>query len=343
MKNKDIEELLPSYFENRLTAEEREKVEQWKETSDGNRQLFDDSQKAWEGIEHLRNMKKYRVGEALQKVHSKIAFQQNRGFLEIFRRVAAILVLPLLAATIWFFLNTQTSPTAEIAWNTLETPAGMRSEFVLPDGTKVWLNSKTSLRYPMSFQKNFREVELDGEAYFKVAEDKKHPFVVTTGKVNIEVTGTEFKASNYRQENLTEIVLVSGSIQLFKGDYSNQKSDITPLRPGERFSYDQKNRGIHIDKVDVEKYIAWKDGVLVFRDDTMPEVVRRLNRWFNVDIQLTGPELKDYVYTATFEDESLLQILELLKISAPIDYTIKKRERKTNETFSKMEIIIKQK
>ena len=81
----------------------------------------------------------------------------------------------------------------------------------------------------------------------------------------------------------------------------------------------------------------------MFRDDSMPEVVRRLNRWFNVDIGLTGKALNDYVYTATFQDESLIQILDLLKMSAPINYTIKPRERKPDKTFSKMEIEIKQK
>jgi ferric-dicitrate binding protein FerR (iron transport regulator) len=343
MKNKDIEDLILSWFEGTISPEETARVEQWKNASEENRQVFADSQKAWKGIEHLRNMKKYNAENALQKVHSKIAVQENPLFWVIFRKVAAILILPLLAVTFWFALRTPDFQTTEIAWNTLETPAGMRSEFVLPDGTQVYLNSKTILRYPMTFSNDIREVKLDGEAYFQVAEDKKHPFVVNTGKVNIEVTGTEFKASNYRHENLTEIVLISGSIQLFKGDYSIKKSNLTPLRPGERFSFDQINNQIRIDKVDVGKYIAWKDGVLIFRDDTMPEVVRKLNRWFNVDIHLTGPDLKDYVYTATFEDESLLQILELLKISAPIDYTIKKRERKTNETFSKMEIVIKQK
>ncbi len=187
--------------------------------------------KAWKGIEHLRNMKKYNAENALQKVHSKIAVQENPLFWVIFRKVAAILILPLLAVTFWFALRTPDFQTTEIAWNTLETPAGMRSEFVLPDGTQVYLNSKTILRYPMTFSNDIREVKLDGEAYFQVAEDKKHPFVVNTGKVNIEVTGTEFKASNYRHENLTEIVLISGSIQLFKGDYSIKKSNLTPLRP----------------------------------------------------------------------------------------------------------------
>jgi ferric-dicitrate binding protein FerR (iron transport regulator) len=176
-------------------------------------------------------MKKYNAENALQKVHSKIAVQENPLFWVIFRKVAAILILPLLAVTFWFALRTPDFQTTEIAWNTLETPAGMRSEFVLPDGTQVYLNSKTILRYPMTFSNDIREVKLDGEAYFQVAEDKKHPFVVNTGKVNIEVTGTEFKASNYRHENLTEIVLISGSIQLFKGDYSIKKSNLTPLRP----------------------------------------------------------------------------------------------------------------
>jgi len=140
-----------------------------------------------------------------------------------------------------------------------------------------------------------------------------------------------------------EVVLVSGGINLYEGNYFEAENVLTPLVSGELFRFDQENRTMNIMEVDVEKYIAWKEGVLMFRDDSMEEVVRRINRWFNVDIKLTGPDLTDYVYTATFEDESLIQILELLKISAPIDYTIKQRERKMDETFSKMEIVIEQK
>jgi transmembrane sensor len=344
MKNNPIEELIPSWFQGTLSPEEREKVEQWKAASEENRQVFADSLRAWEGTEQLRLMKKYDPEKALQKVNEKIKKQARIRVIDIFQKAAAVLILPLLVATLWFALQKpQKTDEPFIAWHTLEIPAGMRSEFYLPDSTRVYLNSKTSLSYPLIFSDTIREVKLSGEAYFEVTENKKVPFIVNTGRINIEVTGTEFIATRYPHEELTEIVLIEGGINLFQGEYHTTKKDIIQLKPGEKIFCADSDSKMIIEKVDTEKYTAWKNGILLFRDDPMPDVVRRLNRWFNVDIQLEGPELRNWSYTATFEDESLDQVLELLKISAPIEYTIKRREMKTDKTFSKMEIIIKQK
>lgn len=341
MKKQSIEEFLPSYFKGTINKNDREKVEAWKDASEGNRHIFADSLKAWEGIEHLRRMKKYNAEKALEKVNQRIEKGNPVKLWGFFQKAAAILILPLLVATLYFATEKPTYEMAETAWHTIKSPAGMRSEFTLPDGTNVYLNSKTSLSYPIAFNGSTRDVELTGEAYFEVAENKEQPFIVNTGKVNIEVTGTEFKASNYPDENLTEIVLVSGEINLFQGEYSTQKKRLCTMAPGEKAAFDGDE--LSFDKVEVDKYISWKDGVLMFRDDSMKDVVRRLNRWFNVDIQLTGNTMQDYVYTATFQDESLIQILDLLKMSAPIDYKIKPRERNPDKTFSNMEIEIIQK
>lgn len=340
----DIEQIVLSWHEGTLSREDREKVEQWKDASDVNRQFFADSLRALEGIEQLRLMRKYNPETAIQKVNSRIEKQKQISLINIFRNIAAILILPLIFTTIWFYQKRTHEITEQaVAWNTLEIPAGMRSEFYLPDSTKVYLNSKTRLTYPLTFSNNIREVQLSGEAYFEVAENKAAPFVVNTGRINIEVTGTEFIATNYQHEELTEIVLVEGSLNLFQGRYFSTKKDIIQLEAGEKAICERADNKLEISKVNIQKYKAWKNGVLVFRDDPMPEVVRRLNRWYNVDIKLEGPELKGWAYTATFEDESLFQVLELLKVSAPIDYVINKREIKTDKTFSKMEIVIKQK
>ncbi|VAW17979.1 Putative anti-sigma factor [hydrothermal vent metagenome] len=343
MRNQSIEELLPSYFDGVLNKEDMEKVEAWKEASKGNRQLFADSLKVWEGIEHLLRMKKYNAEKALENVNIRIEKRKSLKLFTILQKVAAVLILPLLVATLYFATKTPTPKITTTEWHTINTPAGLRSEFILPDGTKVYLNSKTSLSYPIAFNNSTRDVKLTGEAYFEVAENKKQPFIVNTGKIKVEVTGTEFKASNYPDENLTEIVLASGKINLFQGEYSKEKEILRSMVPGEKATYYNNENKIYFEKVNVDKYISWKDGILMFRDDSMQEVVRRLNRWFNVDITLTGNKLKDYVYTATFQDESLIQILDLLKLSAPIDYSIKRRERKSDQTFSKMKIVIMQK
>jgi len=334
---------LPAYFAGDLNEADRERVETWKNESDENRAIFNDSCKIVEHIDLLRSMRKYNADEALQKFHSRIENNNRRKLFLTFQKVAAILLLPFIAATVYLSFQNSSGESVPETWYSFTTPAGVRSEFILPDSSKVYLNANSTLSYPAVFVGENREVKLEGEAYFMVSKNKNQPFIVNTGKIDIEVTGTEFKASNYSNEHLTEIVLVSGGIDLCSETISGSHQLLTKLVPGERALYNTTTNTMNIDRVDVDKYISWKDGILMFRDDPLIEVVRRMNRWFNVDIQLKGSNLSDYVYTATFEDESLMQILDLLKISAPIDYKIKKRERKKDHTFSKMEIEIIQK
>ena len=335
-----IEELLPGWFEDSLSREEKQKVSDWIDASDENARSFNEFEKVWQQTERLRSMQKYDADQALQKVHKRIHNTTKTGFVEIFKKVAAILILPLLFASIYFYLQESDIPPEAQQWYTLKTEAGMRSQFELPDGTYVFLNSNTSLRYPLAFTGNTREVELQGEAYFDVAKNDEKPFLVNTGKIVVEVTGTEFKASNYTDEQLVEVVLVEGSVNLCQCTASGQRSVIQALKPGDKATLAGSDNKLFVEQVDVAKYIAWKNGVLMFRDDSMEDVVRRLNRWYNVDIDISSVYLEDYVYTATFEDETLIQVLDLLKLSAPIDYRIKNRKRKADNTFSKMEIEI---
>jgi len=210
MENKDIEKLLPCWFEGTLSDKEIEMVKDWKENNSENLQVFIDSQKTWDAINQLRNMQKYNAEKALEKVNHKIEKPRSIKLFVLFQKVAAVLILPLIIATLYFANKSFLPATSEIAWNTIETPAGIRSEFTLPDGSKVFLNSNTSLSYLVAFNSEKRNVTLEGEAYFEVIENKKQPFIVNAGKILVEVTGTAFKASNYATEGLPEIVLASG-------------------------------------------------------------------------------------------------------------------------------------
>ncbi len=335
-----IEDLLPAFFEGKLTSENHKKVEHWKNADPENEKVFYQSKQVWEETELLHRMQKYNAQDALNAVNKKIRSKNSSTYIQWFQRIAAILILPLIVATLYFSLKKPSHSYADNDWYILKTGAGMRSEFVLPDGSKVFLNSNTTLKYPVAFTGCTREVEINGEAYFNVATNKKQPFIVNTGNVNVEVTGTEFKVSNYENEGMTEIVLIEGTVRLFQGRFAGEHQRFKALVPGEKATFIASDDKLYFERVDVEKYIAWKDGKLMFRDDSMEEVVRRLNRWYNVDIQLTGRDLGEYVYTATFEEESLIQVLDLLNLSAPIDYKIKQRERKTDNTFSKMQIEI---
>ena len=287
----------------------------------------------------------------LDRLHHRIRLHEEESsrkhltknkFFAAFAKVAAVIILPLLVYSIYITSKTlKTMPLGvnQVVWQTIKTPVGMQTDFLLPDGSHVWLNAGSVFKYPVSFAKDKRQVELIGEAFFDVAKDVSHPFFVKAGKMNVEVKGTRFNVMNYLDETLTELILESGSVRLFSGDYEAQKT-IALIKPGELAVIDNAQNQLSVNKVDIEKYTAWKEGMLIFRDDQMDEVVRKLNRWFNVEIELQCPELKEYVYTATYRDETLPQILELLKISAPIKYNIIERKRLPDNSYSKPKIVI---
>jgi len=341
---KQVEDLLPGYFTGEIGKESRVIVDRWKNASPENMKQFQAFRTVWKAGGILTLMKQFNADEALKNVNARISGARKIHFLGIVQKIAAILLLPLLVYSGYITFRSKHQEynkvqKAPVLWNEVKTITGMHSRFKLPDGSQVWLNTSSNLKYPLIFGDQ-REVELTGEAFFDIRKDEKHPFIVKVGEINIEVAGTSFNVLNYSDENQTEIVLKSGKIKLFTGDYSDRK-EIISLEPGQKAVYIDSLRRVFIDDVEVIKYTAWMDGKLMFIDDPMDEVVRKINRWFNVDIILQDADLHEYVYKATFEDETLDQILELLKLSAPIEYTSEPRKLMPDGTFTKRKITIK--
>jgi transmembrane sensor len=279
----------------------------------------------------------------LLKMNSKIgqAFPNlQKGFLFYWQRIAAVLLLPLLLlGSIYFFLGKQMENDNTV-WQTITTPPGVKSQTQLPDGTKVWLNSESKLSYPSSFTRHERNVKLEGEAYFEVAKDKRHPFYVDLGTIGIEVTGTAFNAINYEDEKQTEVILTSGKVRLL-GQKESKRYRITEMDPGQKAVYKESANKIFLQQVDTEKYVSWIYGRLIFRDDPMTEVIRRLDRWFSVDIEIEDPEIAQYIYTATFREETIEQILNLLKRTSPVEYSIIPVRKMDDGSFERQKIILK--
>lgn len=277
-----------------------------------------------------------------QEKEIRIVPGRKKNFIAFFAKAAAILILPLLAYSAYLTFKTPAKTrieSAEIVWQSVKTAAGMQTDFILPDGSHVWLNSGSILEYPVAFAHDIRQVKLTGEAFFDVKKDPSHPFIVNAGKLNVEVKGTRFDVCNYANESNSELTLESGSVRLFEGDLKDNKT-VALIKPGERALLDNNTEKLAVSKVDVEKHTSWKEGLLIFRDDKMDDVVIKLNRKFNVNIILKDAEIKEYIYTATFEDESLTQILGLLKISAPVNYKAYKSEQLADKSFSKQKIVI---
>jgi ferric-dicitrate binding protein FerR (iron transport regulator) len=211
----------------------------------------------------------------------------------------------------------------ETVFNTIEIPLGTRSSFTLPDGTFVWLNAGSTLKYPLTFNRGGRHVELNGEAWFEVKKDENHPFVVSTADINIKVLGTSFNCSAYPSAGKIETALVEGKIEISGKSGKNRFL----VEPGELAVFSKQERTIEKSQANLDKHIAWKSGKLMFRDDPMDKVIEKLGRWYRVEFQVDDPEILNYTYSATFSGESLDQVLKMLALSAPINFDLLPRER----------------
>jgi transmembrane sensor len=208
----------------------------------------------------------------------------------------------------------------ELTYNTLRVPYGKRFKIQLSDGTVVNLNSGTSLKYPVAFvEGENRSVFLDGEAFFDVATDKDHPFIVNAEALNIEVLGTKFNISAYHENLTAEVVLVEGSVGLSHEKEALKKESLT-LTPGTKGSFDKKKKQISKEKVTIEIYTQWLEGGLVFRNRSFENISKNLERHFNVKIANTNELLKKEIFNASFKEEPIEIILNDLKNSFYFEY-----------------------
>ncbi|MEX0314050.1 MAG: FecR family protein [Allomuricauda sp.] len=207
-----------------------------------------------------------------------------------------------------------------MSYNELSIPYGKKFELILSDGTHVFLNSGSKLRYPVNFLGGKpREVYLDGEAYFSVEKDKTRPFTVITDDMNTSVYGTEFNVSSYKNENNTSTVLVEGSVGVYKSNNADGEKPIV-LDIGQRAVF--KEGTIAVDQVNITKYTAWTQGKLFFVDDSFELILKELERHFNVTINNRFYQLNGKRFTGTFSKESLDQILRIFQEHTAFDYTV---------------------
>lgn len=165
--------------------------------------------------------------------------------------------------------------TNQIAYHELSIPAGGEFQYTLPDGTKVWLNSESNLRFPKQFEKGQRHVYLRGEAFFDVTKNTRHPFIVTTTKGDIRVYGTRFNITDYEKEDFSA-VLVSGSIE-----YNSPHGESVRLRPSQRVVYNPQSNHIQVNEVDTLLYTSWVNHQFIFRGETLENIMKTLSRWYN--------------------------------------------------------------
>jgi hypothetical protein len=222
--------------------------------------------------------------------------------------------------------DTETSA-EKLVYNTLKIPYGKRFELQLSDGTIVHLNSGTTLKYPVKFiAGENRQVFLDGEAFFDVTKDKTHPFVVNADNLNVRVLGTHFNVSNYPEDNLTDVVLVEGSVGLYTANEKFNAEKNTILKPGFKGSFSKINNQIKTKAVVTDVYTAWIKGGLTFREMTFKDISKKLERHYNVTIVNQNAKLSNEKFNASFGDEPIAKVLSYFNEIHGINYTLKNNE-----------------
>jgi transmembrane sensor len=207
-------------------------------------------------------------------------------------------------------------------YNTISTPLGGQYQINLPDGTKVWLNAASSLKFPASFASlRERRVELSGEAYFEVVHDKRLPFIVKTSRQEVRVLGTHFNINSYDDDASTKTTLLQGSVLVhgLRKKPGQEERDFAVLKPGQQSTLD---RSITVSEADVEMVTAWKDGNFLFNDTDLPSIMKQLARWYNVDIDYSNVPA-DRIFTGFISrDVNLSKVLEMLEVTGGIKFKI---------------------
>ena len=336
--------LIDKYLEGRTSKEEVEKIDSLFADNEDNVGLKELVLERYKHFFEGKAPEDYHLLHILDKVHHQINLERknkldlsNGNFFKWYKLVAAVLFIPLLIAGSLIFskyyYGEEKSITESATQQTIFAPYGSRIKFSLPDGTEGWLNSGSSITYNLPFTTK-RILSANGEVWLNVKKDNSHPFTVKGDKSTVTVLGTKFNFSDYPENNYTEVVLEEGSVQF----YTPGISEAIKIKPNERLTL--ANNSINIEKTDVSKFVLWKEGKLVFRGDNMTEVTRRIERWYNVNVEIVDKELESYTFRGIFQDDSLEEVFRYLSMTSPMKYQIIGRKILDNGTIQKEKVLL---
>lgn len=202
--------------------------------------------------------------------------------------------------------------------NTIIIPKGRQYQLVLPDGTKIWLNTATTLTFPVKFDKRKREVEISGEAYFEVAHAEKWPFVVHTKDQKVEVLGTYFNISTYKDDDFTKTTLVEGRVRVAMPDELRVKDKV--LQPGQQALTFSKDRKIQVSNIDTEEVTSWRNNLFIFNNEEISEVMQKVSRWYDVEVEYRDGMEGKKIGGAIPRFEDLNELLKALQATGLLHY-----------------------
>lgn len=303
-------EIIRRYFQGKLLDSEYDYLSDFLKKPE-NRKIFEEEKLKWNQNPEMDDL----VNRNWFRLHYKISreAETSHGVRSILRKVASIAALLIIGLFLGGILTTNFSKRAN-KHETLvfETPRGEKSNVVLPDGSKVWLNANSKLVYH-SFEDTERKVELTGEAYFEVAHLEKTPFVVKTADCIVTVLGTKFNVMAYKEFGRNEITLIEGSVRV------NSAGSQKILRPEQMLVL--KDHKMETKDVNSSLFTGWVENKFNFKNIPLTELIKRLENWYDLDITLENKTGKEVNFTGTFKnEETIWQVLDAIKIYVPIHY-----------------------
>lgn len=244
------------------------------------------------------------------------------GFGWSWRAIAASIIVLVMAGGAWYYLSTSQSDSEPLAYAEITT-GDERQIIAMPDSTLVWLNSHSSLKYTKDYNRKERRVLLQGEAFFKVRHDVSRPFIVSAGELTTRVLGTSFNVQAERTDEAIAVTLVEGKVAVNRVDtVSGDSQPLGVLSPDQQMIYYKATGHTTVHAVDAGELAVWKDGVLNLKDISFGEAVARIERWYNVQISVTNPAVRQCMVHASFRNEPLSKVLETLGRVAGFQYTL---------------------
>lgn len=343
--------LLRRFAKGQLLESELTDLEQWRQSSELNQLIFDEIVSDENFVKQLEagqwddNSKHWdAVLAKLTPAEPKIIFNRQR-FYQISAIAASLLILIGLSIA-WLYSSWKNRGFSEDNFTYIYSPRGQRTQVILPDSTKVWLNSETSIRYPVSFNKKAREVTIEGEAFFKVTKNAKKPFYVKTSDLRVKVYGTSFNVKAYPNEKYIETTLIEGKLSVIPNSKPDAPENEIFLKPKDKLKFpkpgiieaDSVTTAIKKslaqkkqDKKDMPKMLLsrninsdpenlWKDGKLIFMDEKFGDMAIKLERWYDVKIHFENEKIKNFRFTGKIDKETINQAMEALKISSQNSY-----------------------
>jgi ferric-dicitrate binding protein FerR (iron transport regulator) len=292
--------------------------------------LFKKAKTAWAFLASSRKAPDYKVEQSYKRLQNRIYSSEKTFRLTALYRYAAVAFLFLSMAATMFYLGRSGSFNGnKLQYTSVVADYGQISKVVLPDSSIIWLNSGTTLTYNNKFAVTNRDLSLKGQAFLNVTKNKRIPLTVSSGDLKVNVLGTRFDMRAYPEDNQISVVLESGSVELVN---AASKSFSYKLKPGEMAKYRTDTKAIEINEINPSNYTTWKDGELVFVNDPMENVIRRLERKFNIEIVVKNPRVYQSIFNANFKNESLTEILDYIEFSCPITYQFATEQEAEKQT-----------